>query len=133
MASYAQLLQQREEIDRKIELARKKEADGVIKRMKEAIAVYGLTAADIFGPEKPARKKPGPKPKIKVSAPTRAKAPKPKAAKKKASPLKGVKKPVKYSDGNGNSWSGGGNMPNWLKAKIDEGHSIDEFLVKKAA
>jgi DNA-binding protein H-NS len=35
--------------------------------------------------------------------------------------------PAKYSDGNGNSWSGKGKRPGWLQQKIDEGHDLSEF------
>jgi DNA-binding protein H-NS len=34
---------------------------------------------------------------------------------------------AKYSDGNGNSWSGKGKRPRWLQQKIDEGHDLSEF------
>lgn len=34
---------------------------------------------------------------------------------------------AKYSDGNGNSWSGKGKRPAWLQQKVDEGHDLSEF------
>jgi DNA-binding protein H-NS len=33
----------------------------------------------------------------------------------------------KYSDGNGNSWTGKGKRPGWLQEKLDEGHSLQDF------
>jgi DNA-binding protein H-NS len=33
----------------------------------------------------------------------------------------------KYSDGNGNSWSGKGKRPSWLQQKLDEGQSLEDF------
>jgi DNA-binding protein H-NS len=36
---------------------------------------------------------------------------------------------VKYSDGNGNTWSGKGKRPGWLIKAIAEGANIEEFAV----
>jgi len=35
---------------------------------------------------------------------------------------------AKYSDGNGNSWSGKGKRPAWLQQKLEDGHDLTEFL-----
>jgi DNA-binding protein H-NS len=35
---------------------------------------------------------------------------------------------VKYKDEAGNSWSGRGPKPGWLRAAIDDGKSLDDFL-----
>jgi DNA-binding protein H-NS len=34
---------------------------------------------------------------------------------------------AKYTDGNGNSWSGKGKRPAWLQQKLDAGHELSEF------
>ena len=34
---------------------------------------------------------------------------------------------AKYTDGNGNSWSGKGKRPAWLQQKLNEGHDLSEF------
>ncbi len=34
---------------------------------------------------------------------------------------------AKYSDGNGNSWTGKGKRPLWLQQKLEEGHELSEF------
>lgn len=36
---------------------------------------------------------------------------------------------VKYRDDDGNSWSGRGKRPAWLTEKLDEGHTLEEFLI----
>jgi len=36
---------------------------------------------------------------------------------------------AKYSDGNGNSWTGKGKRPRWLQDKLDQGHELSEFAV----
>ena len=43
--------------------------------------------------------------------------------KKKRAPSK-----FHYSDGAGNSWTGRGPMPRWLKAAIDSGKTLQDFL-----
>lgn len=48
---------------------------------------------------------------------------------KRVSKLKGTKAPVKYSDGNGHSWSGRGRTPAWLEAKMAAGAAKEQFLV----
>lgn len=123
--SYSDLLAARHALDAQIEAARKREAAGVIKRIREAIAVYGLTAEDVFGDVPSKSRVP------KISKTTKKGAPRETTRKKTRVKTSHHKRPVKYSDGMGNTWSGGGSMANWLRQKLDEGHSLDEFLVEK--
>lgn len=37
--------------------------------------------------------------------------------------------PVKYADGKGNTWTGRGVKPNWLKDALAKGNSLDDFKV----
>ncbi|MBR0775824.1 H-NS histone family protein [Bradyrhizobium diazoefficiens] len=37
----------------------------------------------------------------------------------------------KYADGEGNTWSGRGRKPKWIKAALESGKSIDDFLAAK--
>ncbi len=130
--SYSQLLKEREELEAAIEAARRRESEGVIKRIREAIQVYGLSAADLgYNSDGTFTPSPTPKPRTRAAKPA-VKKPRTKKANRE-SPIKGVKKPIKYSDGNGNNWAGGGSMPVWLREKLNQGHSLEEFLVKKAA
>jgi DNA-binding protein H-NS len=39
--------------------------------------------------------------------------------------------PAKYADGNGNTWSGGGRKPKWVKEALASGKSIDDLLAAK--
>ena len=41
----------------------------------------------------------------------------------------GKKLPPKYRDGNGNSWSGRGLMPKWLREAIASGMTLESFEV----
>lgn len=40
-----------------------------------------------------------------------------------------TKRPVKYRDGS-NTWTGVGQRPRWLAAKLRQGHTIEDFRVK---
>jgi len=39
--------------------------------------------------------------------------------------------PAKFTGPNGESWSGRGLMPRWLKALVDDGHKKEEYLINK--
>ena len=45
--TYAQVMKQIDSLSKEAERLKRKEVDGVIARIKEAIAAYGLTAADL--------------------------------------------------------------------------------------
>ena len=108
--SLSQVQQQIQELRAEADRLRKRETAGVIRRIKDAIEVYGLTAQDLgftaSGAAAPRRKA------------TRAKA---------ASPARKVA--VKYKDGAGNTWTGRGLKPRWLTAALANGRKLEEFLV----
>lgn len=110
--TYSQLMKQIDTLKREAEDVRRKEVDGVISRIKEAIVAYGLTAADLgLG---------------KTKAPKAArKAPK-KVARKSA---KGAAAP-KYKDEAGNVWGGRGPRPAWLRTALAAGKQLSDFAVK---
>ncbi|MGJ7570931.1 H-NS family nucleoid-associated regulatory protein [Variovorax sp. RB2P76] len=114
--TFLQVKKQIEQLQREAEQLRKKEADGVLSRIKEAIAVYGFTAADLgFGAASgraAVAVKPGGK-KIRKG-------------KKQSS---GAVAP-KFQDGQGNVWSGRGPRPTWFKAALEAGKSADDLLAK---
>lgn len=100
-----------------------KEVDGVVARIKEAIAHYNLQVEDIFGP--------GAAPK---AAPTKTAASRPKPAAPRAGtgrkgPAKGTKVAVKYRDDAGNSWTGRGSTPRWVREAMAQGATLERFLV----
>ncbi|UUX94325.1 H-NS histone family protein [Aquabacterium sp. J223] len=109
-----QLDKQIEALQREREAIRHREIAGVIERIKDAIAHYDLTADDLgFG----GARKP------------RAQAP---AAKRRGRPAKAARKPagvVRFRDQAGNTWSGRGKRPNWLKAALAEGKTLQDLAV----
>lgn len=105
--TYSAILKAISELQGRAEAARIKEAAGVIKRIQDAMQVYGLTVEDLT-------KQPPAKPRAAAKATGRK-----------------AKRPVKYSDSNGNTWAGGGSMPVWLREQVEQGKDIEEFLTAK--
>lgn len=109
--SLAQIQKQIAALEAQASAVRKKEVGGVIARIKEAIAHYGLTAADLGlsgrAPKATKPAKPGRKPGRKKSAKT------------------GV---IKYRDDAGNTWTGHGRRPQWFVAAVASGKKPEELL-----
>ena len=94
---------------------RKKEVAEVIAKVKDAIAHYGLTAADLgLGKVAPkAGKQPAGAPMKKM--------------RKNAAAKKPVR-PAKFKDGQGRLWSGIGKRPDWFKAALAAGKTPQDLL-----
>lgn len=108
----ADIHQQIDKLQKEAEALKAKEKGGVVARIQEAIAHYGLTPQELFGHAlagKSGRKA------RKASA-------KGKAAKSAAV--------IKYRDDSGNSWVGRGKRPAWFTAALAAGKSADDLLVK---
>lgn len=95
----AQIQKQIDALQKEADDIKSKEIPGVISRIKEAISHYGLTAADLG---------------FKVAA---SKAGKPAG-----------KSAAKYADGAGNTWSGRGPRPAWLRAALEQGKALTDFI-----
>lgn len=120
--TYADIVKQIEILKAEAERMKSAEVNGVITRIKDAIAAYGLTAFDLglgaMPGRKPGRpvgsgKKPGPKP----------------GAKKAASPFGKAVRSVKFRDANGNGWVGRGPRPQWLRDALAAGKTLKDFAV----
>ena len=108
-----QLNKQIAQLQKQADAVRQKEIAGVIGRIKEAIAHYGLTAEDLGFGRSPARRGQGRAAKAtKATKAARAG----RGARKSASRGAGRKKTgtVKYRDEQGNTWSGQGRRPKWF-------------------
>lgn len=110
--TYADVVQEMETLKAEAERLKASEIAEVIDRIKHAIEVYGLSAADL-GFARPGRK-PG----------TKA----PKARKGRASAAKPAGRGAKYRDGN-NVWGGRGPRPKWLREALASGKSLKDFAV----
>jgi DNA-binding protein H-NS len=119
----AQIEEQIAKLQEQKEAIKAKEVSGVVARIKEAIAHYGLAVEDLFGSQAGGRK--GAR---TATAKSTRKAASKKAAGKRAG--KGVRVPVKYRDDAGNTWTGRGNKPRWLVAALASGKNAEDFAVK---
>lgn len=108
----AQIQLQIAKLQTEAEELKKKEINGVVARIREAIAHYGLTSEDLFGNERRQRRAPPPKKTITPHMPK----------------AKGQKVAVKFTDGE-NTWTGRGSRPRWLVAKLAEGKALEDFAV----
>lgn len=116
--SYDQLLQQIAALQAEADRVRRKEVDEVIARIRDAIKHYGITAAELGFSGAAKAGKPG-RPKGTGAKPGRPK----KAGKPVA---------AQYRDANGNTWSGRGKRPNWLRDALASGRTLEEFKVSAA-
>ncbi len=109
--TYAEIIQQIEDLKSEADRMRRDEVGGVIARIKEAVAAYGLKPADLGfgGPRAKAKAKPGPKPRKGAAA---------KPARK-----------VKFRDAGGNVWGGRGPRPRWLREALKSGKTLKDFAV----
>lgn len=100
MTKLQDLLARKEALEREIEQTKREERAEAIAKVRSLMAEYGLTLADLGG-GKPA---------------------------KKAAGSPGGKVAPKYRDpATGDTWSGRGLQPNWLKKALAAGRSLDEF------
>jgi DNA-binding protein H-NS len=108
--TYTQLMKQIEGLKAEAEKLRRKEVDGVVVRIRDAIDHYGLTAADLgLGAAKG-----------KLAAV--GKRSKPASAKPAAAPSA-----PKYRGEAGQVWGGRGPRPKWLREAIAAGRKLEEF------
>ncbi|CAN5797957.1 H-NS histone family protein [soil metagenome] len=104
MATLRDLLAQRAELEKQIESTQKQERGDAISKVKSLMAEYGLTVADLNA--RSATKTPG------------------------SSAGKGGKVAAKYRNAStGETWSGRGLQPRWLKTAIASGKKAEDFAV----
>jgi DNA-binding protein H-NS len=106
MSSYKELLAQRVLLEKEIEEARQAELADAIARAKQLIADHGLTAADLgFKLAGGLAGMAGAKLRVPVA--------------------------VKFRGPRGETWSGRGKPPNWLKNLEAQGQGRETFLVSQ--
>jgi DNA-binding protein H-NS len=102
MSSLQDLLAKRAALEQEIEATQKRERQDAISKVKSLMSEYGLTVADLSS----------------------------KAAAGKAGVTKGSKVAPKYRNAaTGDTWSGRGLQPKWLKAALASGKKISDFAI----
>lgn len=99
MATYKELLAQREELEKQIEAARTKEFDSVVADIRQKIEFYGISAADLGFAARSGRA--GAEKRVRNSVAPKYRDPK-----------------------TGSTWSGRGKPPRWIAGK-----NRDEFAI----
>jgi DNA-binding protein H-NS len=121
--SYAQVLQQIEALQAEAEALRRKEVEGVIARIREAIQIFGLTAADLGFEVAPAPRageaNAGSQPSGAPPAENRG-LPRRKSASR-------AERQVRYRDAVGNTWGGRGPRPRWVRNALASGKTLDDL------
>jgi DNA-binding protein H-NS len=102
--TYAQLQSEIAALQKQAEATHSKEKTEVVSRIKEAIAVYGLTAHDLGLVR-------GAKPAVATKKPSRVR----------------KNKEAKYRDDAGNTWGGRGPRPKWLRDALGAGKVLQDF------
>ena len=101
MASLRELLAQKEALDREIESTRKQARAEAVAKIRALMSEYDLTSTDLST-----------KPTGKIG------------------PRTGAKVAIKYrNSATGDTWSGRGLQPKWLKAALSSGRNIGDFAV----
>jgi len=104
--TYAAIRKQIATLEAEADKAKKREAEGVIERIKVAIRAYGITSEDLGLTGRRATK----------------------AASKHAK----SSRPIKYRDEAGNTWVGIGKPPLWWREAMANGRKAVEFLMSGA-
>ncbi len=104
MSSLQDLLAQRAEIEKKIADVQREERANAIAKVKALMAEFGLTAADIAGRAPVARTAGSGKSTGKVA-------------------------PKYRNAATGETWTGRGLQPKWLKAALAGGAKLDDFAI----
>lgn len=111
----AQIEKQIQALQREADAIKASEKSGVVARIRDAIAHYSITAAELgLGADG-------------AAAPRKTRGPN-KVKKGDKKPAAETKTPVaKYRDEAGNSWSGRGPKPKWFKAALDAGKKPEDL------
>ncbi len=104
--SFVQIQKEIARLKQEADALRAQEVADVIKRIKLAIAEYGLTAKDLFGTKAPSRRP---------------------ASKKAKAPVA-----PKFRDAAGNTWTGRGRRPAWFLEALAAGKSPEDLMVKRS-
>ncbi len=121
MARLQDLLAQKATLDRQIAETQRKERSAAIAHIKTLMEQYELTPADVGGASR--RGRPAGKKASVVAGKTAG-------AKTRSSSMKGTKVAPKFRNkATGETWSGRGLQPRWLKAALSAGKKLNDFAV----
>lgn len=101
MVQLESLLKQRADLDSQIREMQQSERQDAIRKIRELVAMYNIDVFKDLGPAGAARKQ---------------------------SAVKGTSVAVKYRNAaTGDTWTGRGLKPKWLRQQLEEGKQLDDF------
>ena len=115
MNNLVDIQSQIEKLQKQAQQIKTKEFAKTVQDIQEKMRAFGITLKDLQSPKSGKR-----------TALADAQTKKPRKATNKVS---GNKVAAKYRSADGQSWSGRGLMPRWLKTLVAEGRAKEEFLV----
>ena len=115
MNNLVDIQSQIEKLQKQAQQIKTKEFAKTVQDIKEKMRAFGITVRDLQSAKSTRRSKP-------LDATVK----KPRGA---ASKSAGTKVAAKYRNADGQSWTGRGLMPRWLKTLVAEGRVKEEFLV----
>ena len=115
MNNLVDIQSQIEKLQKQAQQIKTKEFAKTVQDIKEKMRAFGITVKDLQSAKSPRGTK-------SLDAST-------KKPRKASSKMAGSKVAAKYRNAEGQSWTGRGLMPRWLKALVDEGRTKEEFLV----
>ncbi|MCY7315437.1 MAG: H-NS histone family protein [Rubrivivax sp.] len=113
--TYAQIVKQIESLKTEAEKLRRNEVEGVIKRIREAIGFYNLSASDLG---------------LSGKVPAGAKADAGPFKRRKRKAAVPAPKVIKFRNDSGGTWGGRGKRPQWLRDALNSGKQLSDFAVK---
>ena len=131
MASLIDLNRKIAKLQKQADAIKNREKKSVIEQIRQAIHHYELTPADLFSPNGTPVGRRG---RRSASANLGLLSDEGSVRPRRGRPVGSVSRkpvPIRYRDQDGNTWTGRGKQPNWLKAHIENGHDIEEFLVSQ--
>ena len=108
-----QIQREMEKLEKEAERVRASEVAEVIRKIKNAIDFYGITAADLFGA------------KAKAVKTTKRKY----TRSVKAAPIKAPAQPKYRDPESGSTWTGHGKRPGWFVKAIEGGKKAEELAI----
>lgn len=115
MNSLIDIESQIEKLQKQAKQIKTKEFAKTVQEIRETMRVFGITAKDLQTAKTPGRNK-------STAVPA-------KKSRRGVNKLAGSKVAAKYRNADGQSWTGRGLMPRWLKTLVDEGRAKEDFLV----
>ena len=114
MSNLVDIQLQIEKLQKQAAQIKAKEFHKTVAEIREKMTAFGITLKDLQSPTKA---------KIKTTASR-------KAGKLPGKKIAGAAVAAKYRGPEGQSWSGRGLTPRWLKTLLENGQSKEEFLIK---